>query len=385
MKIVIVRTVPGEILLSKVTYNEQYIGLARALTRAGHQCDIICGADKDVRTEKVKTEDGKTINVFFVKITKILKNGFLHFDHSIFDNYDIIQTIEYNQMYTWHLAKKYKDKYICYSGPYYSDFNKRFNLMAKYFDVFFLGRYIKYNTHFVTKSGLAENYLREKGIKEVKSIGVGIDLMSLAQDGDLDNSFYDEIDGFNVDLKLLYIGRIEPRRNSLFLVDVLKTVREKRINAGLVVIGKGNEDYLTEFKSRIEHEQLTPYVLYKSELEQKYLATVYKKADIFLLPTRYDIYGMVLLESMYFGMPVISSNCGGAQMMIESGKNGIVINEFDPDKWGEAVNGLYNDKAYKDSMGQEAHKTIKQRFTWDALTEKFISAYEDALKKHKIN
>lgn len=381
MRIVIVRTVPGEILLSKVTYNEQYIGLARALTKAGHQCDIICGEDKGVRTKKVKTEDGKTINVFFVKITKILKNGFLHFDHSIFANYDIIQTIEYNQMYTWHLAKKYKEKYICYSGPYYSDFNKRFNLMAKFFDIFFLGRYIKYNTHFITKSGLAEKYLREKGIKEVKSIGVGIDLMSLAQDAGLDNSFYNEVDEFNVGLKLLYIGRIEPRRNSLFLVDVLKAVREKGINAGLIVIGKGNKDYLAEFQSRIGQEQLTPYVLYKSELEQKFLATVYKKTDIFLLPTRYDIYGMVLLESMYFGMPVISSNCGGAQMMIESEKNGIVIEKFDPDKWCEAIGILYNNKTYRERLGQEAHNTIEQNFTWDALTEKFISAYQKALER----
>lgn len=380
MKVLIVRTVPGEILLSKVTYNEQYIGLARALIKAGHQCDIICGEENGVRTEEVPAPNGKSIRVFFVKATTILKNNILHFDHSIFSQYDVIQTIEYNQIYTWHLAKECREKYIIFHGPYFSEFNKRYNLMAKLFDAFFLRRYIKLNTRFITKSEYAADYLRKKGIRNVSSIGVGIDLQSFEHKEDLYDPFFDDIKNFHVDTKLLYIGRLEPRRNSHFLLDVLKTVRESGCNAGMIVIGKGDKEYVDEFFAKIHADGLDQYVLYKPAMEQKYLTEVYGLADIFLLPTLYDIYGMVILEAMYFGIPLISSPCGGAQMMIQSGENGIIIDGFDEKAWSSAIMKLKSDSELYDRISNCGHKTIKERFTWDALVPQFTEAYQEAIK-----
>ena len=373
MRILIVRTVPGEILLSKITYNEQYIGLARALIKAGHQCDIICGEENGVRTEKVYVENDNFIKIYFVKATTILKNNILHFD--------IIQAIEYNQIYTWHLAKECNGKYIVYHGPYYNKFNKRYNIMAKAFDMLFTRRYIKLKTSFITKSEYAADYLKKKGIKNVHSVGVGIDIQSFNREIDLYDPFYDKIKSFNVDLKLLYIGRIEPRRNSLFLLKVLKSVRDHGCNAGLIIIGKGNNEYLNNLKNEAHNLNLDNFILYKSALEQKFLPEIYRLSDFFLLPTIYDIYGMVILEAMYFGIPLISAPCGGTQMMIKSGENGIVIDNFDEIEWSDNIIRLSNDRNKCDNMARLAQNTVMSRFTWDALVDKILMSYKDAITK----
>ena len=151
MKIILINTGPGEVILTNITYNQQNVGLARALTKLGHQCDIMCCTEKGERVEKIELENGKNIVVYYVNAKIILKNGIMKFDHDILKKYDIIQAVEYNLFYTWRLSKEFKGKYVIYHGPYYNKFNKRYNLMAKFFDLFFLKRYLKYNTPFITK------------------------------------------------------------------------------------------------------------------------------------------------------------------------------------------------------------------------------------------
>ena len=90
---------------------------------------------------------------------------------------------------------------------------------------------------------------------------------------------------------------------------------------------------------------------------------------------------MVLLESMYFGMPTITSVNGGSNMMIEDGTNGFIISKFEAKVWAEKVIELSNDKAYCKRIGDAAHKTIVEKFTWDKLATQFINIYEQKLKE----
>lgn len=383
MRVMIVRTVPGEIKYSLGTYNEQYIGLARALVAKGHQCDIICSSDDGKEMTKIiPVENGKEIKLYCVKATIFLKNAILHFNHAILNDYDIIQAIEYNQLYTWYLAKKCKNRIIIYHGPYYSAFNKRYNIMARFFDLFFLNRYIRNNTAFITKSKLAEDYLRSKGIKNVSSVGVGLDVKSLEPMSDLSlhSDIGHKMECMNADHMMLYIGRIEPRRNSFFLIDILKEIRDRGKNVCLTVVGKGSGEYVKSFFAKVAENNLNKYIIYEPELEQKILREVYGNADVFLLPTNYDIYGMVLLESMYYGLPTITSPCGGAQMMIQNWNNGVVIDEFDVHTWCDSILKVLSEKEIADKMGCHAHRKIVEEYTWNAVGEKIVKQYKKVVE-----
>lgn len=380
MKILIIKDVPGEIKAQKMTYNIQEIGLAVALRKKGHECDVMCVADDNQYHEQLVEIEGQKLTIYSMKAYVVLKNGWLRGDNEIIKRYDIIQVCEYNQIYTWHLAKKYRGKMVCYHGPYYCGFNHNYNRMAKVFDALFVGRYCKLDTPFITKSGLATDYLRSKDIRDVTAIGVGLSptLLNNSDDDVLPElKTIENIKG----LKLLYIGAIEPRRNATFLLDVLKKIKEEDLQATLVLIGKyKNAEYREIFENKIKNNILNDSIYYVERAEQKYLSYVYKHCDIFLLPTIYDIYGMVLLEAMYFGLPTLTTVNGGSNMMIKDCENGYVFEDFNLQSWTERIKILATDKSLSKEVGRKAHNTIVNEFTWDALADKFLEVYQ---KLHK--
>lgn len=376
MKILILKDVPGEIKAQKMTYNIQEIGLAVALRKKGHECDVMCVSDDNQYHEQHVEIEGQRLTIYSMKAFIFLKNGWLREIDRIIDHYNIIHVCEYNQIFTWHLAKKYRGKTVCYHGPYYSEFNHNYNRMAKVFDMLFVNRYRKLNTPFITKSRLAEEYLRQKGLLNVTSIGVGLSPTMLESTEDVlpELKAIESIKG----LKLLYIGAIEPRRNSIFLLDLLQYLKSSSMEVTLVLIGKyKSKEYKIQFEGAIQENGLEDDIYYLPRAEQKYLGYVYRQCDIFLLPTIYDIYGMVLLEAMYFGIPTLTTVNGGSNMMIKNGENGYVFKNFNLQDWAETIKQLSSNKEYAFQVGKKAHETIVNEFTWDALADKFIGKYKN--------
>ena len=158
-------------------------------------------------------------------------------------------------------------------------------------------------------------------------------------------------------------------------------MKDDGLQVTLVLIGKYKDaEYREIFENKIEDYNLSDSIYYVERVEQKYLSFVYKHCDIFLLPTIYDIYGMVLLEAMYYGIPTLTTLNGGSNMMIKDGENGYVFECFDLKSWTDRIKKLAKDKQLSEDMGKKAHDTIINGFTWDALADKFIEAYNKILK-----
>lgn len=372
MKILIIRCMASLLDLKNNTYNLQEIGLAKALVRKGHEVDVIFWTDSEEKTVKVRVENDKEINVIYKKSKVILKNSIFDLD-LIIDKYDIVQASEYNQFQSWILAKKYFQKTVIYHGPYYSKFNKKYNLMCYLFDLILLPRYIKYNTKFIAKSYKAKQFLLNKGIKEnnicVAGVGIDLDVFNTNNDTEYDNVV--EIPKNRINL--LYIGRIEKRRNTKFLLNLIKYINDKTKNKyQLILIGKGNLKYVEECKELIVKLEISNDVIWIEKLEQKYLQTIYKNCEYFLLPTEYEIFGMVLLESMYFSTKVITTSNGGSDMLIKNQCNGYIIDELSVSKWTDII----ENNLFKNEVAKKANETIVNKFTWSVLIEKFIEVYE---------
>ena len=229
MKILIIRNYPSYMDVDRNTYNIQEVGLAKALVRKGNICDIVLWTDMEEKEVSIPVDSYGSVKVFYRHGKTALKNTVYTGCDDLFEQYDVLQTAEYNQMQSWILAKKYPKKTIIYHGPYYSPFNKRYNLMCFVFDRFFLKRYLKLGTNFITKSNLAQKFLENKGVKvsNVKTIGVGIDTQMLS------NGEYECREPLFVtmkddkSLKILYIGRFEERRNILFIFEIFSEILKK--------------------------------------------------------------------------------------------------------------------------------------------------------------
>lgn len=96
---------------------------------------------------------------------------------------------------------------------------------------------------------------------------------------------------------------------------------------------------------------------------------IFSKAEVFALPSVHEIFGMVLLEAMYFKTAIVSSHSAGAETLIENNISGIVIDDCDQYRWAETIKYLLDDKDLRNAFGRAAHERIIERFSWEAIAE----------------
>lgn len=382
MKILIVRMYPDRLNIKN--YNCQEIGLAKALIRKGNVCDLVLYTDKSPYEEDVTFDiDNKIIHIYYLNAKKILKNAF--FNSRLYDiakDYDIIQTSEYDQIGNALLKKKFKNKMIIYHGPYDSDYTRGYKKKCLISDLCFLFSKEYKNTPCIAKSDLAKKFLNKKGFGDVTTIGVGLDTERFEKNIETNERINELIENKkNNNVKyLLYIGKIEDRRNILFLLETFELTLLRDKNIKLIIVGKGEEQYIKKCKKFIEEKNLENKIIYFESLRQEELPNLFKYSDIFLLPTKYEIFGMVLLESMYFGLPVITSLNGGSSTLIKDKENGFIIDSFDTKKWSECIYNYLNRKELTKIDQKTIENDIRDNFTWDKLSDKFVQVYKRVLK-----
>ncbi len=379
MKVLIIRNYPSFMDVENNTYNIQEVGLAKALVRIGYECGIIFWTDKEEKVVDIEVENKKFVRVYYKKGTTFLKNTMFLNCSDIFDSYDILQPVEYNQIQAWYLSMKYPKKTVIYHGPYYSKFNKKYNIMCKMFDIIFLKYYIKKGTKFIVKSSLAKKFLIEKGIKDeyITLSGVGMDIEMLRNKNNSCNEIlYNKMAKDDSDLKLLYIGRFEERRNIYFILDVFKKLCKQKKNAKLYMIGTGDKEYLKKIWDYAERINIKEDIIWQEKMEQKYLSYIYKMSDFFVLPTEYEIFGMVLLEAMYYENVVLTTYNGGSSTLIENGKNGFILENMNSEIWADKIIEVYENKNLTESVKKNAYKRISENYTWDSLAHIFKSVYD---------
>ena len=376
MKVLILRTMAN--VLNLKTYNLQEVGLAKALIRLGHHCDILYYTDgNEDRRETITFDGGKTITILWTHGYNILHEAIYPSLKKIVNDYDIIQVSDYVGFTSVWLNAKHQDKTVNYQGPYYCRFNKKDILRTSVMDRVLLPFSHRKTMIVGTKSKLATQYILDKRIPDVTTLGVGIDLDNLTP------PLQDELPQFVREVKerkqslkyLLYIGRLEERRNILFLLDVFHKVVEKNSDTRLILIGKGDKDYTDACWEKADQLNLRDKIVYSPQLEQKYIREIYRCCDLFLLPTRYEIFGMVLLEAMYFGMPVLTTFNGGSSTLINDDVNGFVLDEMNVDRWADRICSLLEQPEHLEEVSRQASETVADNYTWDALAPRFLELY----------
>lgn len=373
MKILIVRTFPDKLDLN--SYNVQEIGLAKALTMRGNQCDIVLynGKDDSRKENYSFIEDGEEYSffIYWVKGFALLKNGFMLSVKNILLEYDVIQVHEYDQIMSWMIYHRQMKPTVIYHGPYYHPYAKGYNLKCRVFDSLFSIKGVCKKIRVLTKSKMAAEFMQKKGFEKIVPVGVGINT----------DNFSRKKDKAKRKQQLLYVGKIEERRNVYFIIEVFRSVRYKIPGLQLVLVGNGEKKYKAEFLNFIQEEINSGEIIYKEKIQQKELADIYESASAFLFPSNYEIFGMVLLEAMYFGLPVISSMNGGASMLIQDGENGYVIGGFDVEEWSKKIESILLDEEKRNQMSQNAKMNIIENYTWDHLAEKFEIVYKQAIEE----
>lgn len=153
----------------------------------------------------------------------------------------------------------------------------------------------------------------------------------------------------------LYVGQVIPRKG----IDILIKAFEKSgmPSSRLFIVGGSSEHHQLPEKSNIE------FVDFKKKEE---LADYYRAADVFILPTREDIWGLVVNEALSYGLPVITTNrCGAGLEMIDNGRNGYVVSIDNAEEINEAFCKIINQRS--SAMPQLSALRSAHKYTIDSM------------------
>lgn len=168
---------------------------------------------------------------------------------------------------------------------------------------------------------------------------------------------------------LLYVGSLSERKGVDLLFYALPYVKG---NYHLTLAGSG--DKKEALIKLAENLNLTSHITFSGFKEGNALNELYRSHDIFILPTREDCFGLVILEAMCASMPVICSQyADGAFDLIEDGQTGLIIDPFNPESFARAVDSLLNHPAIVKSMSLLAYEKALE-FSFDKVSKGVLEA-----------
>jgi glycosyltransferase involved in cell wall biosynthesis len=185
--------------------------------------------------------------------------------------------------------------------------------------------------------------------------------------------------------RILFVGRLISVKGAEHLVRALPKVLEKYPKAKALVVGSGPEkDRLASLAADLGLQRV---VHFKGQVSQEGLRKAYSRADVVVLPSIRDKsgetegLGVVLLEAMACGVPVIGSRVGGIPDIIKHGDTGLLVKEKDPDDLSEKLILLLSNRRLRETLIQKGLEYVEQNFSWDKISDRFINTYQDVLKK----
>jgi UDP-glucose:(heptosyl)LPS alpha-1,3-glucosyltransferase len=176
------------------------------------------------------------------------------------------------------------------------------------------------------------------------------------------------------DIALVFAGNPYGRKGLDFLVGALPLIKDKR--AKVVVVGRDMGAYkIKDYQKKAEELGCPGRVVYagfRSDINR-----VFAASDIFVFPTLYEPFGLVVTEAMASGLPVVTSACAGAAELIEDGVDGLLIKEpRDSAEIADKVNRLLEGDLAK-RMGAAARRKAEQ-YTWERTAKEMLGVFESA-------
>ena len=192
--------------------------------------------------------------------------------------------------------------------------------------------------------------------------------------------------------RVLFVSRMHPKKGVLELVEAFKKVvsggvKEWEVELVYTVSGELEKEYEAKVKARVKELGLEDSFIFTGALNDEDKWQAYARADLFVLPTYSENFGIVVAEALWAGVPVITTK-GTPWTEIEERKCGWWIDlpedGSNPSDWPALVSALECMMSMADGerrqMGDNGRRLVEEKYTWDAVVKKMVSGYESILR-----
>ena len=262
--------------------------------------------------------------------------------------------------------------------PVTSDFRTNFQSYSKHYGVGWLRKpivaYLRkfHNATACTMVPTRElmRTLSQNGFANLKVVSRGVDtkLFNISKRDTSLRSSWGATDETKV---LISVGRMAPEKN---LDQVLKTYESLKSTGQafkLVMVGDG--PLKDQFQKRY------PEIIFPGMLTQSNLAAYYASSDLFIFPSQTETFGNVTLEALASGIPVLAFDCAAARDWVQTGVNGWLVAENNPEGFAAQAVTIFNSKDLLEKITQSTRQQVVH-LDWDQIAEQVESVFWDAIR-----
>jgi UDP-glucose:(heptosyl)LPS alpha-1,3-glucosyltransferase len=159
----------------------------------------------------------------------------------------------------------------------------------------------------------------------------------------------------------------------------LARLKAKKLSFKLLVVGKGN---LRKYSQMAREFNISGNVVFTGPLSKEKLIRLYLAGDMYIMLSKFDTFGMVVLEAMAAGLPVIISSNVGAKDIVQDGENGFIITDTTDGDYIASKIALLLNQNIRSSMSRKALDTAKHN-TWEHVAVKYSEIYSSVLASYK--
>jgi phosphatidylinositol alpha-mannosyltransferase len=177
--------------------------------------------------------------------------------------------------------------------------------------------------------------------------------------------------------KLLFVSRLEPRKGFAVLLEAFEALDRRMTDVILIVAGDGGErDAVNRLAPRLRQR-----VIMLGAMRHERLPPIYSAANLFIGPaTGRESFGIVLLEAMAAGLPIVASDIPGYREVVRDGVDGLLVRPADPNALARAAASVLDDHVLARQLAAASRARVRA-FTWDRVIGRLEGFYDEAVRR----
>lgn len=183
-------------------------------------------------------------------------------------------------------------------------------------------------------------------------------------------------------VSLLFLSNLIIKKGIFDFIDALKILASKNIDFLARIVGSEKDISGNELIKVLQERQLGDKVQFVGPKYGHEKEEIYLNSDIFIFPTHYDVWGLVILEAMQTGLPVISTAEGAIPEIVHDGVTGFLVEKQNPKALADKIEILIKDKELREKMGRAGRKKFLGKYTLDIFEKNLKNVFDEVLSEN---
>ncbi len=177
---------------------------------------------------------------------------------------------------------------------------------------------------------------------------------------------------------ILFVGQLKYRRGFDIAIKTLARLKKKNSSITLIVV-TNNTDKKRDLLDLAHSEGVAENIILKENVSEEEKFFLYKQADLYLSPTRYEGFGVTFLEAMACGCPIVTSDIPVVREIVEHERTGLLARLEDPYDFSKAINRLLNDHALRKNIIKNSLEKVEKEYNKEKIFNKLVNIYESCI------